>query len=122
VTLQDRVRSGGLLWEYSLEARWDIQDTPYAIETEIEQVRFADRFRIDERRDDIFRRPEVEVSLIHKDLFGMQWTARLQNIFDFEFRRERFIFDETRNGDLLQRELTRRQRGQRFSIEITDTF
>ena len=52
----------------------------------------------------------------------MQWTVTLQNILDFELRRERFIFDETRNGDLIQRELTRRQRGQRLSLEITDTF
>ena len=122
VTLEDRSLSGDLLWEYKLEARWDIQDTPYAIETEIEQGRFSDRFRIDERTDDVFRRPEFEASLIHKNLFGMQWAAKLQNILDFEFRRERFIFDETRNGDLIQRELTRRQRGQRFSIEVTDTF
>ena len=52
----------------------------------------------------------------------MQWTAKVQNIANFEVRRERFIFDGTRNGDLIQRELTRRTRGQRFSIEITDTF
>jgi len=28
---------------------------------------------------DVFIRPEVQASLIHKDLFGMQWTLRLQN-------------------------------------------
>ena len=122
VTLDDRNISRGRLWEYSLEGRWDIQDTPFALEAEVEQSRQADRFRIDERIDEIFRRPEFEVSIIHKDLFGMQWTATLQNILDFELRRERFIFDETRNGDLIQRELVRRQRGARFSLEITDTF
>ena len=122
VTLDDRNISRGRLWEYSLEGRWDIQDTPFALEAEMEQSRQADRFRIDERIDEIFRRPEFEVSIIHKDLFGMQWTATLQNILDFELRRERFIFDETRNGDLIQRELVRRQRGARFSLEITDTF
>ena len=122
VTLDDRNISRGRLWEYSLEGRWDIQDTPFALEAEVEQSRQADRFRIDERIDEIFRRPEFEVSIIHKDLFGMQWTATLQNILDFELRRERFIFDETRNGGLIQRELVRRQRGARFSLEITDTF
>ena len=122
ITFDDRNISRGDLWEYSLEGRWDIQGTPFAIETEVEQGRFADIFRIDERTDNIFRRPEFEVSVIHKDLFGMQWTVTLQNILDFELRRERFIFDETRNGDLIQRELTRRQRGQRLSLEITDTF
>ena len=122
MTLDDRNISRGRLWDYSLEGRWDIQDTPFALEAEVEQSRQADRFRIDERIDEIFRRPEFEVSIIHKDLFGMQWTATLQNILDFELRRERFIFDETRNGGLIQRELVRRQRGARFSLEITDTF
>ena len=122
VTLDDRNISRSTLWQYNLEGRWDIQGTPFAIETELEQGRRADNFRIDERVDEIFRRPEFEVSLIHKNLFGMQWTATLQNILDFEFSRERFIFDETRNGELIQRELVRRQRGRRFSLEITDTF
>jgi len=122
VTLDNRSRSRGLLWEYEVGARWDIANTPFALETEVEQGRFADNFRIDEFTDDVFIRPEVQASLIHKDLFGMQWTFRLQNIANFEFRRERFIFDETRNGDLIQRELTSRQRGRRFSIEVTDTF
>jgi len=122
ITLEDRSISQGQLWDYNLEARWDIQDTPFALEAEVEQGRNADRFRIDERRDDTFRQPQVEASIIHKDLLGVQVTLKLQNILDFEFRRERFIFDETRNGDFIQRELTRRQRGRRFSIEITDTF
>jgi hypothetical protein len=69
-----------------------------------------------------FIRPEFEVAVIHKTLLGMQWTAKLQNIVDFEFQRERRIFDTTREGDLLQRQFTKRQRGQRFSIEVTDTF
>jgi len=127
VSGQNRDISGGELWEYDIEARWDIKDTPFAIEAELEQARAADRFRIDDRRDDIFRRPGFEMSLIHKDLFGMQWTARLQNIVNFEFRRDRSVFDVTPVGDqfqrdLIRRELTRRQRGQRFSIEVTDTF
>ena len=85
--LQSSYRQGRL-WEYELEARWDIQNTPYALEVEVEQGRNADRFRIDERRDDTFRQPEVQASIVHKDLLGMQWTLRLQNIADFEFRRE----------------------------------
>ena len=122
VTLEDRSRSGRGLWDYEIGARWDIDGTPFALETEIENSRRADRFRIDERTDDVLRRPEIEASITHKNLFGMQWTAKVQNIANFELRRERFIFDETRNGDLIQRELTRRTRGQRFSIEVTDTF
>ena len=110
------------IWDYDIEARWDIDGTPFAIETEIEQGRREDTFRIDERLKNKFIRPEVEVALIHKDLLGMQWTLKAQNLLDFEFRRERLIFDGDRLGDLTRRELTNRTRGRRFSIEITDTF
>lgn len=122
ITQQTRAISGQRLWEYDIEARWDIDGTPFAIEAEIEQGKPDDRFRVDELTDNTFIRPEFQVSFTHKELFGMQWTAKVQNILDFELRRERFIFDETLNGDLIQRELTRRQRGKRFSIEVTDTF
>ncbi|MEP4053221.1 MAG: TonB-dependent receptor plug domain-containing protein [Litorimonas sp.] len=122
ITSERRSMNRQILWNYDIQLRWDIEGSPFAIETELEQGLEAERFRIDERTEDRFDLPEFEVAFIHKDLFGMQWTAKIQNIFDFELRRERFIFDETRNGDLLQRELTRRTRGQRFSIEVTDTF
>lgn len=122
ITEERRSMNGQMLWNYDIQARWDIEGTPFAIETEIEQGRRAERFRIDERTEDKFDLPEFEIAVIHKDLFGMQWTAKIQNIVDFELRRDRFIFDQTRNGDLLQRQLTRRTRGQRVSIEVTDTF
>ena len=122
ITGERRTSNRQTLWNYDFEARWDIDGTPFAIETEIEQGRRAERFRIDERTDDRIDLPEFEISVIHKTLFGMQWTAKLQNIVDFELRRDRRIFDETRNGELLQRELTKRTRGQRFSLEVTDTF
>ena len=117
-----RSTNGQRLWNYDIEARWDIDGTPFAIETEIEQGRRSDRFRIDERTNDRFDLPEFEIAFIHKDLLGMQWSVKFQNIVDFELKRDRQIFDETRNGDLLRRELTRRTRGQRVSLEVTDTF
>ena len=122
VTGDQRSTNNQTLWNYEIEARWDIEGTPFAVETEIEQGRQARRFRIEDIVENRFNVPEFEVSFIHKELFGMQWTAKVQNILDFELRRERLIFDETRNGDLLSRELTRRTRGQRFSLEVTDTF
>ncbi|MEP3654053.1 MAG: TonB-dependent receptor plug domain-containing protein [Litorimonas sp.] len=122
ITGESRPTSRQTLWEYEVAARWDINGTPFALEAEIEQMRRADVFRIDERLPNDFIRPSFEFSLIHKDLFGMQWTLKAQNIIDFEFRRQRFVFDEDRRGELLRRELTRRKRGQRISIEVTDTF
>ena len=105
-----------------MAARWDIDGTPFALETEVEQLAQADFYRIDERLQNDFIRPELEMSVIHKDLFGMQWTLKAQNILDFEFKRQRFVFNGDRSGDLIRREITRRNRGRRISIEVTDTF
>ncbi len=122
ITAQNRARNRQPLWEYDLEARWDIDGTQFAIEAEVEQSKLSDLFRIDEIvRNDLIR-PEIELAAIHKDLLGMQWTIKVQNIIDFEFKRQRSVFDETRNGELIRHELTRRQRGQRISLEVTDTF
>ena len=122
ITNQNRDISVETLWEYDVELRYDIPNTPFAIEAEVEQGDQALIFRIDETTENNFIRPEFELSLIHKDLFGMQWTLRLQNILDFKLQRERFIFSPTRNGDLIESQFTQRQRGQRFSIQVTDTF
>jgi len=122
ITNQNRNISGETLWEYDIEFRYDIPNTPFAIEGEVEQGDPALLFRIDETTENNFIRPEFELSVIHKELFGMQWTLRLQNILDFKFQRERFIFDPTRDGDLFESQFTQRQRGRRFSIQVTDTF
>ena len=122
ITNQNRDISVETLWEYDVELRYDIPNTPFAIEAEVEQGDQALIFRIDETTENNFIRPEFELSLIHKELFGMQWTLRLQNILDFKLQRERFIFSPTRNGDLIESQFTQRQRGQRFSIQVTDTF
>lgn len=122
ITFETREINGQSNWNYELEARWDVDNTPYAIEVEIEQGDGSDVYRVDERSRSEFIRPEFEIGLIHKDFLGMQWRATFQNIVDFDFRRERFIFDETRNGDLIGRELRSRKRGQRFSLSVTDSF
>lgn len=122
ITQETRARNRQTLWEYDIQARWDIDGTPFAIEGELEQSRESDVLRIDEiRRKDLIR-PEAELAFIHKDLLGMQWSVKLQNVLDFEFKRQRFVFDGTRNGAFLRRELTRRKRGRRISIAVTDTF
>jgi len=122
ITFENRATNSQTLWSYDLQARWDIDGTPLALEAQIEQVKQANFYRIDEVLQQDFIRPEAMLSLTHKNLLGMQWTLKVQNIVDFEFRRQRFVYDGTRNDDLIRHELTRRKRGQRLSIEITDTF
>jgi len=60
--------------------------------------------------------------ITHKDILGMTVSLRLQNTPNATLDRERFIFDGDRNGNLLRREFVARTRGNRISLEISDTF
>lgn len=122
VTGRDRAINSTLLWEYDVELRHDIPDTAWAWEVEVEQARRSVFFRVSETFDTRFIKPETRLSIIHKNVFGMEWTVSLTNIFDFEAQRERRIFSADRTGDLLQVERFNRQRGRRFSIALRDTF
>jgi len=122
VTGVDRLINDTQLWEYELELRHDIPNTPYAWTAEVEHGDRSRFFRLDNIFDTSFDFPESEITAIHKDLFGMQWTFGLQNLFNFTAKRQREIFSPNRNGELVQSEVFNRQRGRRFFIEITDTF
>lgn len=122
VTGVDRLINDTQLWEYELELRHDIPNTPYAWTAEVEHGDRSRFFRLDNIFNTSFDFPESEITAIHKDLFGMQWTFGLQNLFNFTAKRQREIFSPNRNGELVQSEVFNRQRGRRFFIEITDTF
>ena len=122
ITGETRAFSGSTNWFYEVNARYDIPNSPWAFESEIEQFAFHPSFRVNEIQDNIFIRPEVEFNVIHKDLFGIQWTVGVQNILDFKFQRDREVFAGDRLGDVVRRETFTRQRGRRFIIELTDTF
>jgi hypothetical protein len=122
LTLDVREINSTTLWEYDIELRHDIPDTPYAWEVEVEQVRQSPFFRLDNEFDTRFLRPEARISFIHKELFGMQWTVSATNLFNFRTTRERTIFSPNRLGDIIQTETYDRQRGRRLSISVNDTF
>ena len=122
VTGIDRLINSTQLWEYELELRHDIPNTNYAWTAEVEQGDRSRFLRLDNIFDTRFDYPESEITIIHKNLFGMQWTLGLQNLFDFTAKRERQIFSPNRAGTLVQSEVFRRQRGRRFFITIEDTF
>ena len=122
ITGESRAFSGNTRWFYDVEFRYDLPKTPWAFEGEIEQSASHPAFRVNERFDNRFDRPDIELSVIHKDFLGMQWTVGVQNIADFKFRRDRQIFDTDRLGDLVRRESVTRRRGRRLIIELTDTF
>lgn len=122
ITGENRPFSGSTEWYYDVEFRYDLPDTPWAFEGEIEQGRPYPSFRVNEVSQNHFIRPEIELNVIHKDFLGIQWTVGVQNIADFKFKRDRQIFDTDRLGDLVREETFTRRRGRRLIIELTDTF
>ena len=97
-------------------------NSPWAFESEIEQSGLHPSFRVNEKSQNRFVRPEIEFNVIHKDLFGIQWTVGVQNIADFRFKRDRQVFETDRLGQILREETRTRRRGRRLVIELTDTF
>jgi len=122
ITEESRPFSGNTNWFYEVNARYDVPNSPWAFESEIEQSGLHPSFRVNEKSQNRFVRPEIEFNVIHKDLFGIQWTVGVQNIADFRFKRDRQVFETDRLGQILREETRTRRRGRRLVIELTDTF
>ncbi len=122
LTFDTRAINQTTLWNYDIELRHDIPNTPYAWEVEIEQGRQSPFFRLDNEFDTRFIRPEAQVTFIHKTLLGMQWSVTASNLFNFKSQRNRTIFSPNRLGEVVQTENFARQRGRRLSITVNDTF
>ncbi len=123
ITGESRAFSGNTHWFYDVEFRYDLPNSPWAFEGEIERNGQHPSFRVNERSQNRFIRPEIELAVIHKNLFGIQWTVGVQNIADFKFKRERQIYDTDRLlGEIIREEAFTRRRGRRVIIELTDTF
>ena len=122
ITEEIRPFSGNTNWFYEVNARYDVPNSPWAFESEIEQSGLHPSFRVNEKSQNRFVRPEIEFNVIHKDLFGIQWTVGVQNIADFRFKRDRQVFETDRLGQILREETRTRRRGRRLVIELTDTF
>ena len=122
VTLTNRRLNQTDLWSYSLNLRHDIPQTSWAWGVDLEQEHQSPFFRRDEIRDINFDQPFINYFITHKNVLGMTASLRLQNTPNTTLNRERFIFDGDRNGNLLRREFVARERGNRISLEISDTF
>jgi len=123
VTLIDRPVNSTTLWNYNIELRQDIPNTPFAWQANVSQSRASEFFRRDEILDTQFIRPEASLTFIHKTLFGLQWSVTASNLLNFKTQRERTIFGpDDRTDNILRIERFRRQRGRRLSIQINDTF
>jgi hypothetical protein len=123
VTLIDRQVNSTTLWNYNVELRQDIPNSPIAWQANVSQSRASEFFRRDEILDTQFIRPEASLTFIHKTLFGLQWSLTASNLLNFKTQRERTVFGpDDRTDEILRIERFSRQRGRRFSIQINDTF
>jgi len=122
VTLVNRRQNQTTLWNYNLNLRHDIPQTSWAWGINFEQSRKSPLFRRDEIRYNNFDIPFVDYFITHKDLLGMTVSVKVENAPHWKLNRERLIYSGDRNGDLLRREFVSRKRGNRISLEISDTF
>lgn len=111
-------------YRYSLLARYDIPKSSWAFTSQINNDEISPFFRLDEVRTIDVRKPFFSLGLIHKNIFGMQLSVTGTNLLNNTVIRERdrFLGADRRLGPLTLKERFERQRGRRFSIEISDTF
>ncbi len=122
VTLENRRLNQTDLYYYYLSLRHDIPNTPWAWGANFEQSRESPFFRRDEIRDITFDLPFIDYYITHKNVLGMTVSLKLQNTPHWTLDRERLVYDGDRNSDLVRREFVSRSRGNRISLEISDTF
>ena len=122
VTLLSRRINQSEIWEWEVEFRYDMPNTPYALGFEFERERNSPFFRLDEstfaRRD----RPESSAFIEHKSILGLTARLRLQNLLGEKILRTRNLYEPDRNGSLIEIQNFERSRGRRVSFEISDTF
>ena len=110
------------IWDWSADFRYDIPRSPYAIGGRLRHMRESPFLRLDQTFDGRGDRPRSFLFLDHKNLFGMNWRMSIQNILGQKIVQPRVIFDGDRNGDILEVQFFERERGPRFSLEVSDTF
>ena len=122
VTLLSRSINDTMIWRYDVTLRQDIPNSNWAWGVNFRQLKQDPFFRRDQSFEATFAKPTTVARLTHKNVFGMCVDIFLQNFLDNSVKQERLIFTGDRNGVLEQREVFKRKRGQRFSIQFSDTF
>ena len=110
------------IWEWEVDLRYDVPDTPYAFGGGLEQDRESPFLRLDQSFDGYFDRPESYLFAEHKSLFGMTVRLFAQGLLNEKILRPRIIYDGDRTGDIIEIQNFERARGRRISLELSDTF
>lgn len=122
VTQLSRSINDTMIWRYDVTLRQDIPNSNWAWGVNFRQFKQDPFFRRDQIFEATFAKPTTIARLTHKNVFGMRVDLFLQNFLDNSVKRERLAFTGDRNGALEKREVFNRTRGQRFSVQISDTF
>ena len=122
ITALNRRLNDQEIWEYEVNYRYDVPDTPYAFGFQLEQDRNSLFRRLDETFDVRVSAPETRLFAEHKTLLGMTVRIEAQNLLNETIIRDRVIFDGDRTGEIIELQNFRRKRGRRISIELSDTF
>jgi len=110
------------IWEWEVDMRYDVPNTPYAFGGGLELDRESPFLRLDQSFNGYYNRPESYLFAEHKTLFGMNIKVVAQGLLNEKIRRPRIIYDGDRTGDILEIQNFKRGRGRRISLEISDTF
>jgi len=110
------------IWEWEVDVRYDVPNTPYAFGGGLELDRNSPFLRLDQSFDAFYNRPESYLFAEHKTLFGLNVRLFAQGLLNEKIRRPRIIYDGDRTGDILEIQNFKRGRGRRISLEISDTF
>ncbi len=110
------------IWEYEIDVRYDMPNTPYAFGGGVERDRDSPFLRLDQSFDGYRNRPESYLFAEHKSLFGMTVRITAQGLFNEKIIRDRLIYEGDRRGDIVEIQNFERARGRRISLELSDTF
>ncbi|MEP3892071.1 MAG: TonB-dependent receptor plug domain-containing protein [Hellea sp.] len=122
ITQVSRRLNNTTLWSYNINLRHDIPNTHWAWGANLSHNKTSPFLRLSESLQSNFDIPPAEYFITHKDLFGTRVRLKFENAPQWTLERERLVFAPDRNGQLIRREFAARKRGNRFSIEISDTF
>ncbi len=122
VTFLSRRINDTEIWEWEVDFRYDVPDTPYALGFEIERDRDSPFFRLDESSFARVDRPEASAFIEHKSVFGITARILFQGILDEKILRTRSLFEPDRTGSIIEVQKFERARGRRVSLEISNTF
>ncbi|WP_265587507.1 TonB-dependent receptor plug domain-containing protein [Sphingomicrobium arenosum] len=120
--LTRRELNGNEFEHVRLSLRHDIPDSQLAWGGSINWFEFGYNYRLDQQGRSDKPRPDLEMWVQHKDVFGMQATVGLWNLLDNRDDYERIVYVDRRDGPIDYVETRKRGYGRIVAITLTGSF